>query len=408
MVKVINYLRGYVRIRVWGVSVERFMNLCGNKNILMWGVVRAEEFYEMYISLPAFYELRPIVRKTSTRVVILNRYGLPFLLAGLKRRMVFIVGCVAAIIFWFCSSFFLWDVDFNGNSRLTDEVIMEFLTENNVHIGMWKAELEIEQLEKDIRRAFKEVTWTSLKLEGSRLYVSIKENDAPIIESTDLEKKESFGTDLVSEYSGTIVSMIVRTGVPVAAIGDTVEAGTILVEGKVPVLNEDKTVREYLLVDADADIMLEHIVEYEEALPLYYSEKVYTGRERRGYFLRYDKEEVLLSKAPDYISHDVVTKTYRPVIFEKLSIPLYVGTIKYREYYYLEKKYGKEQAEAVLSEKLEQFISTLSEKGVQIIEKNVTINRDSKCWLESGYLRVVERIDMSQPTVTENSTDIGE
>ena len=33
MVGVLQFLKGYVRIKVWGVSPERFLNLCSNKNI---------------------------------------------------------------------------------------------------------------------------------------------------------------------------------------------------------------------------------------------------------------------------------------------------------------------------------------------------------------------------------------
>jgi len=408
VVKLINYIRGYVRIRVWGVSVERFINLCGNKNILLWDVVRDDGYYEMNISLSAFYELRSVVRKTSTRVVILKRYGLPFLLKGFRKRKTFVFGAIATVFLCIISSLFLWDVSFEGNFRLTDEVIMDFLQDNQVHIGMFKSKLDIELLEKELRKTFKEITWTSMKLEGSRLYVSIKENDAPIIESNEYIEKNENGIDIVSEYQGKVISIVVRKGVPMVSVGEEVEAGTVLVEGKVPILNEDKSIKEYLLVESDADILLEHSLEFEESLPLYYTEKVYTGREKRGFFLRWDKKEVQVIKRNPFFLYDEVTRAYQPVLFEKVSIPLYVGSVQQREYYYLEKKYSKELAEKLLSEKLVQFINSLSEKGVQIIEKNVTINRDSSGWSENGILTVREPVNFRQPTITENNTDVGE
>ncbi len=407
MVKIINFLKGYVRIKVWGVCVERFINLCGNKNLLIWGVEKHGEIYEMYMSLPAFYELRPIVRKTSSRVVILKRYGLPFLLPGLKKRIAFSVCCVAALIFLYGSSLFLWDIDYEGNYRLTDEVIGKFLESNGVSIGMYTGNLDIEVLEKEIRKHFKEVTWTSLKLEGARLVVSLKENDAPIIESTD-QKEQEEGQDLVAAYDGRIVSMIVRSGVPMVEISEQVTAGSILVEGKVPVLNEDTTVREYLYVDADADIMLEHVIEYEEVLPFCYTEKTYTGRQKKGYFIRWDQEEFVLERSTPFLQYDVVTRTYRPEILNKLNIPLYVGNIQYREYYYLEQKYTREQAENCLNEKLEQFLNSLREKGVQIIEKDVKISNNSDSWVESGNITVIETVSTKQPTIRENMKDSGE
>ena len=407
MVRIINFLKGYVRIKVWGVCVERFINLCGNKNLLIWGVEKHGGVYEMYMSLPAFYELRPIVRKTSSRVVILKRYGLPFLLPGLKKRIAFSVCCVAALAFLYGSSLFLWDIDYEGNYRLTDEVIGKFLKSNGVNIGMYTGNLDIEVLEKEIRKHFKEITWTSLKLEGARLVVSIKENDAPIIESTDQNEQEE-GQDLIADYDGKIVSMIVRSGVPKVRIGDQVTAGSLLVEGRVPVLNEDTTVREYLYVEADADIMLEHVFAYEEELPFCYTEKTYTGREKKGYFIRWDREEFVIKRSEPFLQYDVVTKSYRPEILNKLNIPLYAGSLQYREYYYLEQKYTSEQVDSILNERLEQFLKSLQEKGVQIIEKDVKISNNSVSYIQSGYITVIEPIRTKQPTIMENITDSGE
>ncbi len=34
----IQYIRGYVTIKVWGYSTERLLNLCGNHDILVWGI----------------------------------------------------------------------------------------------------------------------------------------------------------------------------------------------------------------------------------------------------------------------------------------------------------------------------------------------------------------------------------
>ena len=34
----IQYLRGYVIIKVWGYSVERLLNLLGNHDIVVWNI----------------------------------------------------------------------------------------------------------------------------------------------------------------------------------------------------------------------------------------------------------------------------------------------------------------------------------------------------------------------------------
>ena len=73
-------LRGYVKIRVWGFAPQRFINLCSNKGILLWNIEKQDDVYIMCVSLESFYRLRSIARKTKVRVVISERYGLPFFL----------------------------------------------------------------------------------------------------------------------------------------------------------------------------------------------------------------------------------------------------------------------------------------------------------------------------------------
>ena len=74
------YLKGYVRIRVTGYSPERFLNACRYKNIYIWDLKRVCGSYEMNLTIDGFRRLKEIVRKTGTKVCIIRRSGLPFLL----------------------------------------------------------------------------------------------------------------------------------------------------------------------------------------------------------------------------------------------------------------------------------------------------------------------------------------
>ena len=403
MIEFLKYLKGYLRIRVWGFSPERFMNLCSNKGILLWDIVREGDVYYMCINLRGFWSLRPIVRKTGTRVAILERYGLPFFLPKLLKRKVFVCGLILAVGFWFWSSLYVWNIELTGNYQITQDIFDTFLEERHVIIGMSKKELDIEALEKEIRRQFPEVTWASAKLTGTKLQIDIKENDAPIT----VEKEEvSQGMDLVSQYSGTIIAIIVRSGIPKVSIGDTVEAGAILVEGKVPIYNDDATIREYRYVNADADIILEHTTDYSDRLPFDYVKKVYTGREKNCHYLRVGNREWRLPQDRPFLIYDSVIKESRPLVLEKLSIPVFLGSITYREYQNVEFKYTLQEAKDVLNENLISFIASLEEKGVQIIEKNVKIDTDSSGWIVSGEFLVQEPVGRSTATERPESGEL--
>lgn len=392
MTELLKYVKGYLRIKVWGFSPERFMNLCGNRAILLWDIEKDKDAYYMCISLQSFYKLRPIVRKSGTKVAILQRYGLPFLIPFLYKRKVFVLGFVLTVTFWFVSSLFIWDINVTGNYQITEDSFMTFLDGYEIKVGMPKSELDIEAMEKEIRKAFPEITWTSAKLSGTKLLIEVKENDAPIVVA--LAKQEE-GTDLVAEYDGVITEMIVREGVPKVAIGDEISKGTVLVEGSVPIYNEDKTIREYRYVDADADIYVEHIRSFHESIPFDYISKEYTGRTNKEYFLRFGERKLEIPKENPFMVYDSVIRESRLLLFEKLSIPLYFGCCTHREYMNVEREYSLEQARELLKQKINTFLISLEEKGVQIIEKNVKIDTNGGRWIVQGEFLVREPVGQS-------------
>ncbi len=387
MVALLKYMKGYVRIRVWGMSSERFMNLCSNRDILLWDIKKTEEGYTMCISLRGFYQLRPIARKTGTRVVILQRMGLPFFVPVILSRKIFCLGLILCVAFWIGSSYCVWDVECSGNYQITDDVLMHFLKEHDVKVGMLKRKLDIEELEKEIRRTFPAVTWTSAKLDGTKLIIDIKENDVPLIP---VIKEDEGGKNLISQYDGTVVSMIVRKGVPKVVIGDTITQGTILVEGMIPIYNEDTTVKEYQFVTSDADIFIRHQLSHQEVLPFDYIKKEYTGREKKGYYFRFGEKEIRFFMEQPFLVYDSLIKEKSLRVLEKLDIPLYFGQITYREYQNVEYRYEKEQAKELMLQKIKEFFATLEEKGVHIIEKNVRIDTEGDQWVLTAEMMVEE------------------
>ena len=292
MLQFIQYLKGYVCIRVWGYSPERFMNLCSNHDIFLWNIENHGEYYTMCITVSGFRRLKGIVKKTGTRVVIQKRCGLPFLVPKMKKRKIFLIGLTGSLLFWMWMSTFIWAVDIHGNYSVSEDVFMDFLKTNGIYVGMKREAVNIEELEKEIRRDFPIVTWTSAKIDGTRLEIQIKENEvdtgtAQMQDKTENEEKNSpFGSDLIAEADGTIVGMVTRAGVPQVAIGAEVKKGDVLVCGSVPVYNEDTTIRKYQYYEADADVYIQRTVHKTEELPLTYEEKEYTGEEKRNFYLR--------------------------------------------------------------------------------------------------------------------------
>jgi len=372
---------GSIKLRIQGVFRERFLNLCNARGIELWNVSMRKDALEGWLLRSSFFQLRPIVRKTKVKVVVLKKSGLPFLLPKLRRRSFFVLGALLTIGFWVLSSFFLWEIKVNGNVSVTEDQFFRFLEEQNISLGEPFRRIDLTGLEKEIRRSFPQIIWTSAKQNGTELIIDVKEND---LESGPVEGEpqaqnvmppagEGEGWNLVSSQDGSIVAMITRSGTPKVKIGDEVKKGQLLVEGCVPVFGEDGTVKGRLFVKADADIMIEHKIVREEDIERYYREDAYTGRKKREYYCRIGEHLLRLRPGRTFLSESVVETSWVPGWCKKLDLPLGFGRLEHSEYLTILKKYTDAEMEEQISEKIMQFLASLEEKGVQIIEKNVKI-----------------------------------
>ena len=90
-------------------------------------------------------------------------------------------------------------------------------------------------------------------------------------------------------------------------------------------------------------------------------------------YIRLGEKELSIYQNPGYLYSDIVIKESTSKLFGELNIPLRWGEFEHREYLNLESFYTEKEATDILEKKFMKFLTTLSEKGVQIIEKDVKI-----------------------------------
>ncbi len=302
-----NELRGYVKIRISGYSPERFLNLCKHKEIEMWGLEAKASGYEMYMTVDGFRKLKPILKKTKTRITVLERYGVPFFFHQYRKRKVFFVGIFLCLMIIFTCSRFIWKIDVRGNQTITDETLIEYLETTGVFHGMKRSNVDCEKINTGIRKNFNEIIWVSASLEGCNIIVQVKENT----DTFRVSQTEEAPADLIATAEGTIVEIITRSGTPCVKEGDTVAAGDVLVSGTVEVLNDGGEVIREERKTADADVYAEVILPYEDLCETIYQEKIYTNKRHK---------QVYLNLFGYYIAQGIrKTESENLVAFSKLS-----------------------------------------------------------------------------------------
>jgi len=400
----LKYLRGYVRVRLFGYAPERFLNLCSNHNILIWNLEYREEQYEFCISVRGLKELKPILKKTRTKLVILERTGLPFVMNHYRKRKLFFAGIVLCCGLLYSMSLFVWKIEVHGNLHETDSNIIKFLESKHVYHGLLKSKINCEKIEEELRAGYGDIIWASAKLEGTMLIIDVQENLATNQQMQEQQETDSTPSDLVSDKEAEIYSILTRQGTPMVEKGVQVKPGDLLVEGKNPVMNDSGEVANYQYCVSDADILGITQYSYADTFSLQYDYKNFSERNSVAYGIRLFQAQLKFPHfSHKFEEYDIITDEYDLKLGDTFYLPFQLLRETRREYHTEKRLYTKEQAKQLAKEKLNDFCKELTEKGVQIIENNVMIVTDEKNCTASGTLTVIEPIGIRKATST---TDI--
>ena len=283
---------------------------------------------------------------------------------------------------------YIWNISFDGNYSYTDVELMKFLNKHNIENGVLKTKIDCENIEYILRTNYDDITWVSAEIKGTQIIVHIKENF-----DSHIAKAEDKPYNIISNVDGKIESIITRSGSPKVKAGDDIQKGQLLISGVLEIYNDNGEIGSYRLVNSDSDIYARVYVAYNSEFDLKYKEKKYSGKKNNIIQLDILGKSIYLSgfqkKFKDY---NIVKDYHQLSVTDNFFLPIGYSTIKIKEYQNIDKIYSEEQANALVSEKINLFINKLNEKGIQIIENNVTISLENEKCISTGNFLVVEKI----------------
>lgn len=404
LLKIIRYIKGYIRIRVIGYSAERFLNACSHKGIFLWGLKPVDGAYEMNITIKGFRQLKPIIRKTGTKVVIVRRFGLPFFLHKYRKRKLFFGGAFLFIVMIIAMSRFIWNIDITGNQSRTDESILKFLGSKNVEDGMPKSDVDCARIVKDIRKEYDDIIWVSASIRGTRLIIQVKENEdsLPVVNKTEEEKEQEAkenATDIVADQDCVITDIVPRKGIAMVKEGDQVKKGDILISGQVPVNDDAGETIAYQYHESDADIRGQTAISYEDSQEVTYLEKEYLDVQKEEYYIRVGDRFLRLATIKNqYEEWEMHSRERQLRIGKNFYLPVSYGIRTANPYRSEEKKHTKKELQQILSLRFKRYLADLEKKGVEIIENSVKIYTGPEKAEAKGTLTVITPIGTQAPS----------
>mgnify|MGYP000137537204 FL=1 len=414
-----------MKVRIDGRGMERFFNIAAQRGIVIEKIetkeIPAAEYdgnrHDRYdnhvekkelekedkkqgktvcfeISPRNFKRLKPIARKTDVRLRITEKHGFPFWLILGRRRSLWAGGLAAFFLLIYLSSFYVWDISFDGNHRFTDEMLLHFMDTIPVQCGMRKKEISCGDLEKQIRNAFPEIGWVSAELTGTRLTVHVRENG--ILKA---ETGSDAPCELTAGSDGTVTKIIVRNGIVRVKAGDEVKTRDVLVSGKLPIYDDSETLVKTNLVHADAEVYAETTRTVTWKIPVVEEIRAGTGKKRMGVFFKFLDTEFcfLMPDLKKESSWELFMEESQLRFSKNFYLPVYGGILAAREYIPYEKVLTKSEVSDSADRYLNEYMQNLTEKGIQILGSDVKIERSESHWKIHGTLTVVEDIAKESP-----------
>ena len=395
-----------VRCLVTGEETLRFVNLCRNNGIELRPLVRRENAIQMEIDAENFKKLRPLVRKTHVKIHILNRHGPAFFFYRHKRRWWFLLGMTVFAGMIYILSLFVWQIDIDGNRKYTDALILQALAQMDVKTGCRKSEIDLPEIEEELRIMYNEITWVSASITGTKLQIELREGDLKIsgssgggqtgnvkrVENRENNPKTQNGesetdlpANLVADEDAIITNLVVRRGTVAVRYGDEVKKGDVLIEGKVYIYNEDETLKKVDYLTAEGDVFGKYQELYEKHYQRKHEVRSYTGKNYRELgveivgksfclpvwenILKKQLEENTLSEVWSWKKQFRLTPTF--------YLPFALEYTEYVPYENVVEEYTDEVIKKMAEEELQKYLNELEKKGVQIISNSVTISLDA-------------------------------
>lgn len=338
-------MRGYVNIRIEGLALERFINLCIAKGIYLWDIQRiSHTTLEGKVSIKGFKELRGIVKKAGCRVSIKRKNGYPFWIHKLKKRKMLLVGAFFCFILLIFSSTFIFSIEISGNHQLDRGKIIGMLNDLGLKPGANRYKINVKDIETQMLLDVEELAWVGIEIKGIKARVEIAEKRlAPDI----IDKNTP--CDVVASKKGVIEKVIARNGDPKVSEGDIVKEGDILISGVIErdFMESDKYVHSY------GEVFAKTYYEGMESKNLIEIKKEKTGETFTRRMFKFGNLELSINNEEIPYNTYILEKESKKLFqWRNIGLPVEIIIEEYYEAVEIEEKISESEAEKEIHSKI--------------------------------------------------------
>lgn len=354
--EMMNLLKGEVTARVESGFPERVLNLCGEYGLTFWDL-RWENAAAFTFTLTRrdWKRLRRLTAKLDCELTPLGWRGTPFFLGRMRYRygLWVTLGLCSLLLLW--GSFFIWDIEIEGNETVPDREILRALEKYDVAFGTFGYDVNSFQLRNNLLLELPELSYIAINVRGSRAYVQVRERvDAPEI----IDKRQPGNT--VAAKDALVTAIEPWNGEKVVLPGTMVREGQLLISGVV-----DSGYGGSRQVAGMGKVYGRTWYTLRCRVPLTVEEKVYTGKKtvRRAVLLGKNRVNLYIGSSISGDTCDKIIDWNQWELPGGLVLPVTVVTETLEEYTLTETRRSQEEAQALGTLTLDRQLEALLGDG---------------------------------------------
>ncbi|WRS26418.1 sporulation protein YqfD [Oscillospiraceae bacterium MB08-C2-2] len=377
ILRLIRYLRGYVRFKATGVFVERFLNLVAREHIPLWDGRKKGDTYTGSTIAAHYHRLRRPARKAGVSLRVAEKRGAPFEKKKYRKRKGLLGGLLLFAAFMFIVSQFIWRIDVAVNPHVDESRVRQALDKLGIGVGTLRSSIDVRDAERKLLLELDEVSWIALNIDGSAIHVELNDTTPPPENFVDVNTP----CNIVASHSGQIITMRVYDGQAVVQQGQAVEAGDILVSGIMQDRHYQNIFR-HSLADIIAQVQITETVR----VPMNQTEYKPTGETKVRRYLQFPKLDLPLF-IPLKLPQPYAVERQK-VPFSFFGMPLPIGYLR-EDYILMEEvpvTLTEEQAKAQALEQLNLIQKTRLADAEILDKKAVGKIQDDTLIVDATYI----------------------
>lgn len=318
-----DYLRGITEYEIKLESPESFVNTLKKDVPILWLDIPDEET----VCIKCLYKDRESVEKCTEKrcgeITAKKHKGLPVFIKMLKLRLGLAAGCLLFVLAVYISSLFVWDIQVEGNEKLSENDVVKMLAKVGFCEGVIKNKIDVKSVADSVLINEDAVSWIAVNFDGTVARVEIKE----ALPAELVPKKQN--VNLVAAANGIILRVDAHEGGTVIKKGDVVVKGQLLVSAFV-----DKRTGGSMLRGARGFVWANTERKIKVVVPYKYERKEYTGKLSREYGISFAGVKFALNNPFDSKgkTYDCDEKSSKLKLFENVVLPITVATKTKKEY----------------------------------------------------------------------------